>query len=105
MMTDLIERLKKESRDLHKWAHLDNGGEPAELTANLIDEAITALSPVLPDDVTQMVEALKHQSALLPAACYGSAADLLECQQQRIAELEAKLIAVYELLESEKSGF
>ena len=99
-MSDLIERLKKESRDLHEWAHLGNGGEPAELTANLIDEAIEALSPALPDDVKLQIQIARDKHAYMlarkpefgppdeiTANFIGELADLLERQARENAQL------------------
>ena len=76
-MTDLIERLKHEAIDLHEWAHAGKGGEPAEITANLLDEAIAALTPVLPTEEGE----------------FTSSADVLDdwfnsCNVQGVAEME-----------------
>jgi len=80
-LTDLTERLE-ELRD-RQWQH-DNYLSPVD--ADLMDDAITALSPVLPDDV------YKHIHNLRATLGMEKTADLLERQQREIKVYENKWI-------------
>ena len=48
-------------------------------------------APVTDAEIVLMIKALEHQSALLPAACYGSAAKLITRLQAKVEELEHEL--------------
>jgi len=86
-MTDLIERLEKEAEHLSRLA-LNTNNKVTKHHADLLKEAITALSPVLPDDVADAVQLCRLLGAgksTTGDAAYNDAADLLERQARENA--------------------
>ena len=92
MSKNLIERLEKIKQLLP--ADFFNGVHPSRWRNYLkaIDEAIAALSPVLPEDVQRCCNHLRATADDLGAKIYADYADLIE----RLARREAWLAAQYD---------
>ena len=75
------------NEEMIKWLDGVAAGFPK---SHIVNDVIAALSPVMPDDVAAIALLLRHPREI-DLKTGEIAADMLERQQQRIAELEGKL--------------
>ena len=78
-------------REWRKDYCVECGEGITDYVESLQDRIAELEAPVTDGEIVLMIKALEHQSALLPAACYGSAAKLIARLQAKVEELEHEL--------------